>query len=242
MRRLALLLLALPLSACGGVSINAVAKAATNASASGSEHVVLKGSVTAAGQPVTMDGVGDFQSSPKLGAMNMSLAVAGQQIKLDEVLKGTKIYMRSSVFSTNLPAGKSWVSVDLASAARKLGVNLTQYTQQDPTDIVAALKKAGSVDKVGSESVDGLDTTHYRATIDLEKTPNGQQLEKVTKLKALPVDVWIDGDNLLRRMSMKYTAGTTSTTMQMDFSHYGEQVNVQVPSASETVDMTKLGG
>ena len=29
---------------------------------------------------------------------------------------------------------------------------------------------------------------------------------------------------------------------EMDLSNYGEQVDVQVPSASNTVDMTKLGG
>ena len=161
---------------------------------------------------------------------------------MDEVQKCTTVYMRSSVFSSNLPSGKSWVSINLASAAQKLGVNFAQYTQQDPTDILAALKKAGSVDKIGSETVAGTDTTHYRATIDLEKAPNGKQLEKVTNLKALPVDVWVDGNNLLRRMTMKYSAGATSTSMQMDLSNYGEPVNVQVPSASETVDMTKLGG
>jgi hypothetical protein len=241
-RWFALLVLALPLTACGGVSINAVANAATKATTSGSEHVVIEGTVSAAGQAVSMNGTGDFQSSPKLGSMQLSLGVAGKQISMNEVQKGTTVYMRSSVFSSNLPAGKTWVSVDLASAANKLGVNLAQYTQQDPTDILAALRKAGSVDKIGSETVAGVGTTHYRATIDLEKTPNGKQLEKVTNLKALPVDVWIDGNNLLRRMTMKYSAGTASTTMQMDLSNYGEQVNVQVPSTSETVDMTKLGG
>jgi hypothetical protein len=240
-RWLSLLLFALPLTACGS-SLNAVAKAATKASTSGSEHVSLKGTVSTAGQAVSMDGTGDFQSSPKLGAMQLTLGVAGKKIAMDEVLKGTTVYMRSPVFSSNLPSGKTWVSVNLASAAKKLGVNLAQYTQQDPTDILAALKKAGSVAKVGSETVAGVDATHYRATIDLEKTPNGKQLEKQTNLKSLPVDVWLDGNNLLRRMTMKYNAGTASTAMQMDFSNYGEPVDVQVPSASETVDMTKLGG
>lgn len=242
MRWVALLALALPLTACGGVSINAVANAATKASTSGSEHVVLKGSVIAAGQAVAMSGSGDFQSNPKLGSMQMSVGIARKQIAIDEVMKGTTIYMKSPVFASTLPSGKTWVAVDLASAANKLGLNLSQYTQQDPTDILAALKKAGSVDKVGTENVGGADTTHYRATIDLAKAPNGQQLQKLTKLTSLPVDVWIDGNNLLRRMSMAYSAGAASTTMQMDFSNYGEQVNVQVPSASETVDMTKLGG
>jgi hypothetical protein len=247
-RWLALLLVALPLplSACGGVSINAVAKAATNASASGSEHIAITGTITAAGQGVNMKGDGDFQTDPKLGAMHFDMSVAGKHIVMDEVMQAETVYMKSPLFSSQLPAGKQWMSVDLQKAGAKLGVNLSQYMQQDPTDILAALKQVGSVDKVGSETVDGIDATHYRATIDLAKAPNSQSLQQVTGLKSLPVDVWVDGNSQVRRMVMKYTTTASgqkiSTNLRTDLSHYGEQVNVQVPSASDTVDMTKLGG
>lgn len=238
MRWFALALLALPLTACGGVSINAVAKAATKATSAGSEHVVITGSVTAAGQSVQLNGTGDFRTSPKLGQMHLDMSVAGRHIVMDEVMQGLTVYMKSPLFSAELPADKHWVSVDLQQAGAKLGVNLSQYTQQDPTDILAALKKTGSVDKIGSETIDGVSTTHYRATIDLAKAPNSQSLQKATGLKSLPVDVWLDGGNQLRRMVMTYSAAS----MRMDFSNYGEQVNVRVPSANDTVDLTKLGG
>lgn len=241
---LALLVLALPLTACGGVSLNAVAKAADKATTAGSEHVVFTGTVTAAGQTIGMTGTGDFQSKPRLGSMHISMQAGGRQIVMDEVSQGWTVYMKSPLFSAQLPAGKHWLSIDVKKASSKLGVNLNQYTQQDPTDALAALRKAGAVDKIGTEQIDGVDTTHYRATIDLAKV--AKSLPSGTSLKSLPVDVWIDGDNQLRRMVMSYSATvsgqTAATKMQMDFSSFGEQVNAQVPSASDTVDMTSLGG
>ncbi|HEV2590865.1 MAG TPA: LppX_LprAFG lipoprotein, partial [Gaiellaceae bacterium] len=211
-----------------------------------SEHAVITGTVGAAGENVKMTGTGDFQTSPKLGSMHLSMNVTGKTFDMDEVLQGWTIYMKSPVFSAQLPAGKSWVSLDLQKAGQKLGLDFNKFTQQDPSDMLGALKKAGSLQKLGSETIDGVDTTHYHVTIDLAKAPNGPQLMKLTNLKSLPADVWIDGQDQLRRMKESYsvtTGGQTiSTSMQMDLSNYGEQVNVQVPSSSETLDMTKLGG
>ena len=60
---LALLVLALPLTACGGVSLNAVARAADKATTAGSEHATVAGTVKVAGQTVQMTGEGDFMQS-----------------------------------------------------------------------------------------------------------------------------------------------------------------------------------
>jgi hypothetical protein len=246
MRWLGLLVLVLPLTACGGVSLNAVAKAADKATAAGSEHATITGTVGVAGQTVRMSGSGDFQTDPRLGSMHLSMNASGRQIEMDEVLQGWTVYMKSSIFSAQLPSGKSWVSLDLEKAGKKLGIDFNKFTQQDPSDMLAALKKSGSVQKVGAETIDGVDATHYHVVVDLSKAPNGSQLMKLTNQKTIPADVWIDGQDQLRRMKESYTvtsAGqTVSTSMQMDLSNYGEQVNVQVPTANDTVDLTKLGG
>jgi hypothetical protein len=192
-----------------------------------------------------MNGAGDFQNDPKLGSMHLALSVAGKNFAMDEVMQGSVVYMKSPILST-VAHGKQWVSIDLEKAGKSLGVNFNQFTQQNPTDILAALKKAGTVRKIGSESIDGVDTTHYKVTVDLAKAPNGKQLMQYTNLKALPADVWIDGQDQLRRMTETYDVQaqgqTVATSMQMDLSKYGEQVSVKVPSASDTLDMSKLGG
>jgi hypothetical protein len=52
------------------------------------------------------------------------------------------------------------------------------------------------------------------------------------------VDVWVNSDGLIEKVVTAYTGTKITTT----FSKYGESVNVKVPSASETVDIAKLGG
>lgn len=164
---------------------------------------------------------------------------------MDEVLSGSTIYMSSPLFTKSLPQGKHWLSLDL-ERADKLGMNFNAYAQQSPADTLEALRKAGSVKKVGEETIDGRPTTHYRATVDYSKIPNGAKVQELTKLKAAPIDVWIGSDRLPRRMRVTYStnaAGSVvSASMTMDFSNYGEPVHVQVPAANDTIDFTKLGG
>ena len=77
------------------------------------------------------------------------------------------------------------------------------------------LRATGSVEEVGTEEIGGVETTHYQGSIMLdsvvEQVPADQQeavrkaiekLKKQTGLTEIPVDVWVDGDGLLRRMSL----------------------------------------
>lgn len=242
-----LLLGGLTLAACGSTaSLDPVAKAADTTLKQQSEHIAMTGSVTVGGSTLSMSGAGDFKTSPSLGSMKLTMRGVGLNTTMDEVIDGFTVYMRSPLFSTKLPAGKSWVSLDLEKQGKQLGVDFSQFAQTSPTNALSALKKAGSVTKVGAATIDGEPTTHYRATIDLSKVPQGKQLEKLASVKYAPVDVWIGSGNLLRRMTLKYkvdTAGqAVGTTMTMNLTNYGEPVRVQVPPAGETVDMTKLGG
>jgi hypothetical protein len=230
-----LLGLALPLTACGGSSTDPVARAADKTTAKRSERIALTGSVTESGQTIQMTGNGDFQNAPELGQMHLSVDAAGKTMSLDEIQQGSTIYMRSPQLASVLPHGKSWISVDLPKAGEKLGLNLGNLAQQPPADILKALRGAGSVTKIGDETIDGAKTTHYRATIDSQKLTHSAS---VASRQPVPVDVWIGSDGLLRRLTMKYSG----TALSMDLSNYGEPVNVQVPAARETVDMTKLGG
>ena len=59
--------------------------------------------------------------------------------------------------------------------------------------------------KVGTETLDGVETTHYTATLDPAKIPNGARLQKLTGASYQPVDVWIDSDDHVRRLHMAYS-------------------------------------
>ena len=163
---------ALSLTACGATSAvsTPVADAATKTVDKGSEHVEYTGSVSLAGQTMQMTGVGDFRNDPKLGGLSIKMDGAGQHATVDTVLSGSTVYLRSPLFSKVVPSGK-WLALDLNKAGKRLGVNVTQFAQQSPTDTLQALESAGSVTKVGEETVGGVSTTHYRAEIDPVKIP-----------------------------------------------------------------------
>jgi len=122
-----------------------------------------------------------------------------------------------------------------------------------PTQQLDALKDASyQVAEVGHEQLNGVATTHYRALIDIDKLTDelkdevsgdfGDLIEQsMEQVSSATVDVWIDGDGLLRRETSTSTmASLGSFTMTMDFSHYGIHPDIEVPPSSEVYDVTPL--
>jgi hypothetical protein len=247
--RAALLLLPLAalLAACGSdtLALDPVAKAADTTAKTGSEHVEFLGTSTVQGQKIQLNGSGDFRNDPQLGRMTMRFTAGSRTGEMTQVMKGWRIYMTSPLFAGLLPHGKRWMSLDLQKAGKAAGVDFSSLTAQTPGQTLQQLKASGDVRKVGTETVDGLETTHYTATLDPAKIPNGARLQKLSGATYQPVDVWIDGDDHVRRLHMAYsTSGTaaagvaSSSDLTMTFSDYGKDVQVSVPSDSETFDAT----
>jgi LppX/LprAFG-like lipoprotein len=251
MRRALLALLVLPLAACGGSSKSGgqpsnmtplayVKSAATKTAQTTSEHITLKGSATVGATLVTIDGAGDFDNAKKLGSLHVDFSAGGLGGTLDEVLNGTTIYLQSPLLTSNLPKGKSWLKLDLQKAAPK-GLDLSALTSQSPTKLLSQLQAAGSVTKLGDETINGAATTHYRAQLDVSKLPKAAALAHATYA---PLDIWIGKDDgYVRRMHLAYTikaanASTQSFVVTVDFSDFGKSVSVSVPPASATANGT----
>jgi hypothetical protein len=224
----------LALSACGGgnsaAAGDSVAKAAASTRARGSEHFTLKGNVQALGQNIPITGSGDFKNLPKpgQGTMTISVDLGGQATPVNVIFAGRTVYLRSALFATTLPSGKTWIKIDTRKAATFSGVDLKQLSANNPGEILASIGTAGNAKKAGTDTINGVDTTHYRVTLG---SPKGT-----------PADVWVGPDNTLVRVTenVKIASATSSTTI--DFSKYGEVVNVKVPPSSQTIDVSKLGG
>jgi hypothetical protein len=241
----------LALVACGGHRAASpaqllVAHSADRTASVGSEHVHISGYVVADGQTVNMSGDGDFQSSPQVGQASLRISGGTVEMSVDEVMKDWTIYVRSPLFARLLPEGATWASLDLRSLGSKYGIDLGQLSQVSPNDSLSSLKKAGSVQELGTAMIHGVATTHYEAVVDLGKLPGGKSLAKLVHLSAVPIDVWVDGRGLMRRMvlSAVITANgqTAATRITMDLSKFGEPVHVTVPSPADTYDLTSLGG
>jgi LppX_LprAFG lipoprotein len=235
--------IALAAAACGSdaMSLDPVAQAADTTAKQTSEHVEFTATGAGAnGMRLSMTGSGDFQNDPQLGELTLSFASGSGSSSIHEVMKDWTVYMSSPLFSRFLPDGKTWMSLDMKKATKALGVDITSFSSQSPAHTLEQLRSSGSVVRVGRARVGGVLTTHYRATVDLSKVPNGDKIVKLTGIRSEPVEVWVGGDGLLRRVQLAYTAPAQGgVKMQMDFSHYGEPVYVQVPDDSVTFDATK---
>lgn len=198
-------------------------------------------------ESITTDGKGalDFQEGDSV----MTVTAQGKSIEqrvVDQVL-----YQK--VPGQKAPGGKTWMKIDLKKAAQALGVNAGQIG--DPAQSAAYAKAITDQDvtKVGQEKIDGVDTTHYKVSVDVAELPGGDQLRRQVG-PTLPMQVWLDGDGRLRRqqldMSVKGapSAGAKAEnsaapqqikmTMVMNYSDFGTEVEAQAPPAGRVADMT----
>ena len=261
MRTAAVLLVAAPLAltACGGGSssstktvdltpVASVKAAAQKSAQATSEHVDLNATATVQGSPFAITGSGDFDSAKKTGQMTAHANLQGIDMQIDEVLDGTALYLKSPLFSAALPAGKSWLKLDLEKVGKAQGVDLSQLMGQDPSQSFAQLQASGNVAKVGDETIDGVDTTHYRGRFDPAKLPAAAKIKGLEHAKYGPYEVWIGNDDgYVHRVKSSYSLGQQAFGLTMNFSDFGKDVSVTVPAASESVDATSkslqgLGG
>ena len=259
MPRAAVLLVAVPfaLTACGSSSSSSqvtlspaasVKQSAKKTAQATSEHMTLSATAGISGQKVAMTGSGRFDNTKQQGDLTMHANLAGLDLPIEAVEDGTTIYLKSAILQASLPAGKSWVKIDLQKAGKKAGIDFGQLLAQDPAQQLAQLQAAGDVTDVGSETIDGASVEHYRARIDLSKLPQGSQIQKLVNPKYQPEDIYVGKDDgYIHRLHVAYTAQGQAVSLLMNFSDFGEDVTVSIPPASETADATNqslkgLGG
>jgi hypothetical protein len=138
---------------------------------------------------------------------------------------------------------------------------LESFAQSDPRDVLASLRGlTGDIETVGTEELRGVETTHYRAVLDpvelAERAAAGRpdatslvdELSTQGGITDIPLDVWIDASGLVRKLSLDFSAtdpGTSQSShvaLAFELWDYGEQVEIDVPPASQVVDASALRG
>lgn len=215
------------------------------------------------GGSMNMKGHAEVDAANDQEYMLMEMPLVGE---MEMVQDGDTVYMKSSMLTGLMGSDKEWVKLD-ATDMGDSGMGGSLSGSNDPTAMFEALRGVSSgIETVGTETIDGVETTHYRATIDLQKAiaaaPEDQQAEMKASLSELgmaemPVDVWVDGDGLARRMTLSFDFAAmsgmgsdpetekmfkgASMEMSMDMYDYGQPVNIQIPPANQVADMGDLG-
>ena len=197
----------------------------------------------------------------------MQLAGASGDGRVRMLLDDGKVFVDPpAIDGLDLPGGAEWITADLGQALDAMGIDASGFSELmriSPEQQVAALKAAGSVKTVGEEKVGGVETVHLRGTVKLsdylEALPADRRakaekaLEELEKLpgasgqgfdQPTPVDMWVDEDKLVRRMTSKATIPAQSGVpegryeMTMDFSDFGAPLQIRPPASGEVWDAT----
>ncbi|MZF88522.1 hypothetical protein [Streptomyces sp. SID5643] len=210
--------------------------------------VKLRVQTSAQGASQTADGQGAVDLDD--GDSVMTLTVQGQQIEqrvVDQVL-----YQKMPKGST--PGGKPWIKIDLRKVAAQQGTG--DRSMSDPAQSAAYAKAITDKDvtKKGTATVNGVETTHYRVSVDVAELPNGETLRKQVG-PTLPMDVWLDDEGRMRRQQIDMTLKAPEATQRssadassapgkvtvrtvMDFTDFGTEVEAGEPPAGQVTDMT----
>jgi hypothetical protein len=240
----------LALAGCGGTkaeNTDPIGTAVEKTIEQGSERTSVNGTVTLQGRPLQLTGQGGFDHVKQEGYQELEVTVPGSgSSRVDEVFVKSAFWLKSPLFTGSLPKGRQWVKVDLRRAGRSLGFNFKALLGQTPDDALEQLRRTGTgVSEVGEEEIDGVQTTHYRAPVDPRKVPANDKMQRLTAASYKPVDVWIDGDDLVRRIRLDFTARAdpaqpvrAHAVITMTLSDFGAPIDVEPPAASLVVDAT----
>ena len=181
---------------------------------------------------------------------------------------GETVYLRMpDEFAAQIPGSKPWLRVDLDTLHGQQygGAPVQGGASGDPTRQLEYLRGVSdSVEKIGEERGRGVQTTHYEAGVDLNREVAGQDAgakeanrELVERLgtSKLPVEVWIDEENRVRRYALDVSVPMAEnaapqdaprgddrlrTRMVIEYYDFGTPVDVQAPPQDQTMDGSKL--
>ncbi|KQV71501.1 hypothetical protein ASC64_05690 [Nocardioides sp. Root122] len=186
-----------------------------------------------AGQSQTMEGQARFAD----GGMEMKASSTGAQ-PMELILLDKAMYLKSP----DLGTGDKWLKVDLSDPNSLFGM-IGKAT--DPEVMFKAMEAPKKLELVGTEEVDGVETNHYRITLDPAKYiaamdfPSGMA---DMMPKELVTEMWVDGDDLPRKFSQTLEVPSaaggkpTSTTSEGTYSDFGTDVEIEAPPADEVTE------
>ncbi|MTE20061.1 hypothetical protein F0L17_13220 [Streptomyces sp. TRM43335] len=230
--------------------------------------MTMKVDATVGGRQQTATGNGTIDLSD--GTSDMTIEMGGERVE-QRIVDQTLYQKLPAALREKLSADKPWIKVDLREVAARNGT-VGGVRLENPARAVDYTKALSDDDakRLGTEKIDGVNTTHYRVTVDVEELAGeddarGERLRQQLG-ESLPMDLWLDEQNRIRRQQFEISLDNASTGSQssrspqdsgkaqeqpqdatvrtvMEFGDFGTEVDVSAPPADKTADVTdKLAG
>jgi hypothetical protein len=209
--------------------------------------------------PFSFSGAGEMDFRRSRGRLNYDYSAMGGPSEVEAIIVGSTFYFRPADRS-RLPEGKTWVRVSISDLvgekAGSVQIGLLPLGQDDPSRLLEMLRETGDAKEVGEERLFGGATTHYHGEIDREKFVEYASSEKGTMTEenartllqdvqgAIPFDIWVDSDGLVRReavaMRSKVEGETITISAAVDLFDFGIEVDAEAPPAEAVVDISDV--
>ncbi|MEU9331988.1 DUF1396 domain-containing protein [Streptomyces sp. NPDC048290] len=237
----------------------AVAKAAKNAEDITSLSYRMKGEVPGEGE---VEGSAAMSMDPVALSMKMEVAPGGVSLpeggEVEIRLVDKAMFINGGEEAAKEMDGKSWIKFDLAALGA--GDELSELggasqADKNPASEAGFMAGAENVEEVGTETVDGVETTHYRGDITLadlresfkdENKATREAREKSLEqyedmgIDKMTMDMWVDGDERTKQFQLRGDAEQGPLDVTITFFDVNKPVEVKVPPAAETMDLAEM--
>jgi hypothetical protein len=252
-----MLLVALVIGGCGSESPEDLLDRAPEAlEEAGTSRFVMQ--VTAVGEGIDSRFAATGEQDLGAGTLRMEADLGLDATSTETLVVDDTIYLRSPLFEMFTGDAEGWISVDLEEAGRSAGLDLDQFVEGNtgPAALVQQLRgAAGAIEELGDDEVRGVDTHHLRVTVDtdraIEQSPPEvrEQLRTFAESSGLPrqypMEVWIDDDALVRRISTVVevedeVAGPVTQQTTLELFDFGVPVDIEAPDPARVTEMSEL--
>lgn len=184
----------------------------------------------------------------------------------DAGVKGGIVFDRDIVYvevppdqRATIPGRKPWLKVDVAMLAGTSDPDLKSLAQTgnvDPTQSLTLIKgMTRDVTRIGTDTLRGVPTTHYRGNIDLHTLlarptaklePHVQAALQQIAADPFPADVWVDRDGRLRKMRYEMPVRGQNATDKpkrigtVEFFDFGTNASIAIPNDDEVFDFSRV--
>lgn len=233
-------------SACSSASTTANSGAATTAAAPASS-----GEQTSAAAANSMEQIANAMAGVKTYSMTMTMNVdssmAKTKTKIEAVVDVTDP-SASKMKGTTTTSGievklikigdKIWVKgATTGGKWQKLPASSAQVSATDSADMTKALQQmqaaVSETTTVGTETVDGVEATHYKFVIDVAAYNKALGGKAVVSGDTFDYDVWADADGLMRKMEttmkMDVSGQKIESNLSATMSDFNEPVTIKAP-------------
>ncbi|MFE3447757.1 LppX_LprAFG lipoprotein [Nonomuraea sp. NPDC059194] len=191
-----------------------------------------------------------YQSQPQLAA-DLTLDTAnfgGQSLPggARAVLQGDTVYVKAETLNKVLGTAKPWIKVPLSEGGAEAKQFLDQVQRFDLANVTKLVTASQNVKQVGTETVGGVDTTHYSGTFPVDAAVSQLPADKqeqakqhMAELQNVTFDIWVGSDGLPRKLAMAGEEKGAKFTANLFFKGFNEPVSIAAPPADQVGDLPR---